>query len=191
MFEEKKVSSRIQLPSDFSMNKYGIDVRLVNEDDSTFILSLRTDKTLARFINYTENDENKQRQWIRNYKERERQGLDYYFIYSKDGVPFGVNRIYNIKGDTCTGGSWVCKTGTPVELSIPTSLLCRDIMFDILNLKEDNFEVRKENKKVQKFHIMTGSAKTGETDLDILFQATPESHKKGKIKVFKLLNISE
>lgn len=180
-----------KLPSDFSMKKYGIEVRLVKEDDTTFILKLRTDKNQSKFLNHTDNDERKQRQWIRDYKIREAEGKDYYFIYSKDGVPFGLNRIYNINDNTCTGGSWVCMPGTPVNSSIPTSLLLRDIMFDILDLKEDNFEVRKGNLKVQKFHLMTGSVKTGETELDFLYQATPETHKKGKKKILKILNIEE
>lgn len=180
-----------KLPSDFNLKKYGIEVRLVNPDDTLFILSLRADKWLTRFIHQTDNDEEKQRQWISDYKKREAEGKEYYFIYSKDGKPFGLNRIYNIKDGTCTSGSWLCVPGTPIELSIPTALINRDIMFDILGIREDNFDVRKGNLKVQKFHLMTGSIKTGETDLDILYRATPETHLKGKQSILKLLNIKE
>lgn len=181
----------IKLPNNFHMTRYGIDVRLVEESDTSFILSLRADKWLTRFIHPTDNDEEKQRQWIHDYKKREEQGKEYYFIYSKNGVPFGLNRIYNIKGNSCTGGSWLCKPGTEIELSIPIALILRDIMFDILNLKEDNFDVRKGNLKVQKYHLMSGSVITGETKLDILFKSTPESHLKGKKKILKLLKINE
>lgn len=179
------------LPTGFHLNKYGVDVRLVVEDDTPFILSLRADKWLTRFIHQTDNDENKQREWIRNYKIREAEGKEYYFIYSKDGKPFALNRIYNIDGVKCTSGSWLSVPGTPMELSIPTALINRDIMFDIIGLKEDNFDVRKGNLKVQKFHQMTGSIKTGETELDILYRATPESHEKGKKSILKLLNLTE
>lgn len=185
-------SERIKfLPKDFHMKKYGVEVRLVKESDTPFILSLRTDKRLSQFIHKTDNDETKQREWIREYKIREAEGKDYYFIYSKDGKPFALNRIYNINGSSCTSGSWLSAPGTSLELSIPTSLINRDIMFNVIGLKEDNFEVRKGNLKVQKFHLMTGSVKTGETDLDILYRATPESHKKGKQSILKLLNIEE
>lgn len=179
------------LPKDFHMKKYGVEVRLVEECDTPFILSLRADKWLTRFIHQTDNDENKQREWIKEYKIREAQGKEYYFIYSKDGKPFALNRIYNINGLSCTSGSWLSTPGTPLELSIPTALINRDIMFDVIGLKEDNFDVRKGNLKVQKFHLMTGSVKTGETDLDILYRATPESHKKGKQSILKLLNFEE
>lgn len=178
-----------KLNSNFTMCKYGIDVRLVNEADAEFILSLRTNKWLTRFIHQTVDDVESQRRWIREYKRRELEGKEYYFIYSSKGVPFGLNRIYNIIGDKCTSGSWLCQPGTPLELSIPTALINRDIMFDILSLQEDNFDVRKGNLKVQKFHLMTGSVKTGETELDILFRATPETHKKGKESIIKLLNL--
>jgi len=189
--EISKIPENQTLPPDFFLKKYGIEVRLVNEDDTPFILSLRADKWLTRYIHQTDNDELKQRQWIRDYKKRESTGKEYYFIYSKDGQPFGLNRIYNIKGETCTSGSWLCVPGTPLEQSIPTALINRDIMFDILGLKKDNFDVRKGNLKVQKFHLMSGSIKIGETELDILYQATPETHRKGKQSILKLLNLDE
>lgn len=184
-------STNSKLPPDFHIIKYGIDVRLVNEEDVRFILSLRADKWLTRFIHQTDNDEQKQREWLREYKKRESEGKEFYFIYSKEGIPFGLNRIYNIHNGSCTSGSWLCVPGTQVADSISTALINRDIMFGILGLKEDNFDVRKGNKKVQKFHIMTGSVKTGETELDILYRATPESHEKGKKRIMKLLNITE
>jgi hypothetical protein len=67
----------IKLPSDFSLERYGVSVRLANEDDSEFILSLRTNEKLSRFIHSTDNDLEKQREWMRNYKIREANGEDY------------------------------------------------------------------------------------------------------------------
>ena len=64
-------------------------------------------------------------------------------------------------------------------------------MFDILGLKEDNFDVRKNNHKVQRFQKMLGAVVTGETELDILFTLTKEEYQKGKYKLLKLLNISQ
>lgn len=181
----------VTLPSDFKIDKYGIMCRLVNENDVDFIFSLRSDKHLTRFIHQIDDDIEKQRIWIKEYKKREADGTEFYFIYSHDGKPFALNRIYNISNGTCTSGSWLSLPGTPMELSIPTALINRDIMFGILNLKEDNFDVRKGNLKVQKFHAMTGSVKTGETELDILYKATPETHEIGKNRIIKLLGINK
>ena len=67
----------IQLNSDFYLTRYGVDTRLVVESDAEFILSLRTDTFLTRFIHSTENNLEKQIEWIRNYKEREKEGREY------------------------------------------------------------------------------------------------------------------
>ena len=84
-----------KLPLGFKMNKYGIDVRFVEESDAEFILSLRTDPKLSRYLHATDNDVEKQRQWIRKYKEREAHGKEYYFMYIKNENKLGVSRIYN------------------------------------------------------------------------------------------------
>ena len=60
-----------KLSSNFELDRYGLHVRLVREEDAAFILSLRTDSKLSRFIHPTENDEVKQRANIRGYKERQ------------------------------------------------------------------------------------------------------------------------
>lgn len=182
---------RIKLSEDFTLHRYGIDVRLANEDDSEFILSLRTDERLSRFIHSTDADVEKQRQWMRNYKEREIKGEDYYFIYSRKGKLFGVNRIYDVKSDSATGGSWVCKQGTEVEFSMASLLIMRDIMFEELNLEADNFDVRKGNKKVQRVHLMLGAKQVGETDLDNLYTLSREDYQKNKTSFMQLLNIEE
>ena len=180
-----------KLPKDFHFHKYGIDVRFVEMDDVDFILSLRADRHLTRFIHQVENDLEAQKNWLKEYKQREEEGTDYYFIYSKDGKPFGLNRIYGITENSCTGGSWLCVPGTQMEDVIASALINRDIMFDALGLKEDNFDVRKNNYKVQRFHRMLGAVTTGETELDILFTLTREDYEKGKAKILKLLNIAE
>lgn len=175
----------------FKYSAYGIEVRLADLEDSEFILSLRTNDKLSRFIHSTDNDVEKQISWMKEYKKRENKGEDYYFVYSKNGVPFGVNRIYDISAEknTGTGGSWLCKRGTDVEDSMATLVIMRDIMFDILNLDYDIFDVRKQNKKVQNIHIMLGAKNIGETELDFLYSLSKEDYKKNKDSFLKLLNI--
>lgn len=182
---------RGKLPANFRLHRYGIDVRLVNEADAEFILGLRTNIKLSRFLHPTDNDLEKQKEWIRQYKYREREGKDYYFIYSSQNVNFGLNRIYNIEGNKCTGGSWICMPGTPPEKAIPSMILARDIMFEFLDLEEDNFDVRKGNHAVLKFHRMMSCIQTGETELDILFTATKETHLTGRNRIIKLLGINK
>ena len=73
-----------KLPKGFTLDKYGLHVRLVNEDDAAFIVKLRTDERLGQFIHATSPDVEQQKAWIRKYKEREAEGLEYYFIFYKE-----------------------------------------------------------------------------------------------------------
>ena len=97
-----------KLPLDFSMEKYGLRVRLATEDDTEYILSLRANKELTKFIHQTDNDAQKHLEWFKNYRIREAEGRDYYFIYFKDYKPVGLNRIYNVFEYYGTIGSWLC-----------------------------------------------------------------------------------
>lgn len=178
-----------KLPEDFALHRYGIDVRLANESDSEFILSLRTNEKLSRFLHKTSNDLEKQRQWMKNYKEREERGEDYYFLYSKEGMPFGVNRIYDIKESTATGGSWICISGLMPDISVSTCIIGREILFDILQLEEERFDVRKGNKQVLKMHKMFGATIVGESDIDYFFSLKKKDFKINSAKLINLLGI--
>ncbi|WP_165157667.1 hypothetical protein [Parabacteroides sp. ZJ-118] len=180
----------MKLNKDFTFYRYGIDVRLANEDDSEFLLSLRTNEKLSRFIHPTDNDLEKQRKWMRDYKKREVEGLDYYFIYSFENIPFAANRIYDINETCATGGSWVCKPGTEAECSVSSLLIMRDVMFEILGLDYDKFDVRKGNKQVQKIHKMMGAEKVGETDLDYLYSLFKEDYFVRRNSIIELLNLT-
>ena len=73
----------MKLDSDFTYEKYGLQLRFVNEDDAEFIIKLRTDPKLGKFIHSTSSDIEEQKKWIRAYKKREQAGTDYYFIFFK------------------------------------------------------------------------------------------------------------
>ena len=66
----------MKLDSNFTLNRYGLQVRLVNEDDAEYILKLRSDSKLGMFLSATQNDLEKQQQWIQNYKIKEALGLE-------------------------------------------------------------------------------------------------------------------
>ena len=179
----------IILPSDSTIDRYGLHARLVREDDAAFILGLRIDPKRSRFIHSTDNDVGKQIQWIKNYKNREKIGSDYYFIYSFEGKPIAVNRLYDITYDCATCGSWLCKDALLPEQSVSTLILLRDILFEILNLDYDRFDVRKANKQVLKLHKMFGARITGETDIDFFLELDKNTYKINKENILRILNI--
>lgn len=158
-----------KLSPDFYLAKYGIETRLVEVRDAAFILSLRTDTVHTRFIHSTENNLEKQIEWIKKYKEREQEGREYYFIYSKDGEPMGLSRAYNIFEYYCSSGSWLCKPNNDPKASLATYLIMHDVMFEDLGLDLSIFDVRKDNKKVWRLHESFGAQRIGESDIDFYF----------------------
>jgi len=175
---------------DFSVfeQRYGIQVRLVEETDAEFIVKLRTDPKLGRFIHATDDSVEKQKDWIREYKKREAEGIDYYFLYAKDGAPFGVSRIHDIQSDRAETGSWVCQRGMPFELPVLTLIVEQEILFDQLHLDCNYFYVRKQNRNViKKMYLMLGS-EMSEDDLNYHFVLRKENFYKQRDYVLKLLN---
>ncbi|MGI7619221.1 N-acetyltransferase, partial [Campylobacter coli] len=55
-----------------------IDLYLVETKDAEFILKLRSEK--GKYLNQVEYNINKQKEWIKNYKEREAKGEEFYFL---------------------------------------------------------------------------------------------------------------
>ncbi len=176
-----------QLPENFELDRYGLHVRLVCEEDAEFIVSLRTDEKLARYLHATDDSVDKQVEWIKQYKIREASGEDYYFIYEKDGQTIGVNRIYDIKyeQEQVTAGSWICKSDG--MLSIYTIMILRDIIFDLMGAKYDYFDVRKGNKKVQRLHEMCGANKVSSDELNYYYCLTSDAYKQNKEQILKLI----
>lgn len=179
----------MKLDRNFQLDRYGLHIRLVTEEDAEYIVKLRTNPKLGMYLNPTKNDLASQIQWIRDYKKREELGVDYYFIYSYNGELVGVNRIYNIKDKSATAGSWVCSQNLPFELPFLTVVIIREIFFEILQLEIDYFDTRKENKKVIRMHNILGAHKMGESDTDIYHYMTSEDFKKNKSKFLGYIGI--
>ncbi|TWR25172.1 GNAT family N-acetyltransferase [Mucilaginibacter pallidiroseus] len=135
--------------------QYGLKFRFVEETDAEFILSLRTDPKLSRYLSDTDADIDKQIKWIKAYKAREANNTEYYFMYT-DGndQPLGLCRLYNVDPVTksYTSGSWLAKSGIDVLISIKADLVLMQLAFETLDLKICNIDVRKDNKKMLRYH---------------------------------------
>lgn len=179
----------MKLTKNFTLNKYGLYLRLVDESDADYILKLRTNPKLGKFLNTTKHDIYEQAKWIQDYKKREYIGTDYYFVYFYNNQRIGLNRIYNINGLTATTGSWICSPGLPIELPLLTVVIIREIFFEILGLEIDYMATRKDNKKVIKMHHLLGAKKTGENEIDVFHSLTKQDFKKNKQKFLSYINI--
>lgn len=141
------------LPDNFRLHRYGLDVRFVTEDDAPFIVNLRTNPDLSKFLHPISSDIEKQKEWIRSYKQRQAEGKDYYFVFSKDMEPLGLERIYDIQKDSFTHGSLVFKQSSPIGMSVLADIITREIAFEELGLQKNHFDVRKGNVNVRNYHL--------------------------------------
>jgi len=165
-----------KLPEDFEINKYGLHCRLVTEDDAAFIINLRSDNKRSRFIHETDDNIDHQKTWIKEYKRRESKGKEYYLIYDIDGIPFGVNRIYDVHDTYCTEGSWVCLPIEDSSKTIASALIIRDLIFEYFGFEYDLFNVSVGNNKVKKFHKISGATIIDETLEEYTFKLTKEDY---------------
>lgn len=162
-----------------------VNLREVEVEDAAFILKLRTTGKAAQFLHKTENNLEKQIAYIKNYLTLENEW--YFIVERKDGTPLGTDSIYNVHGDEFIGGRWVMSDTSLPEEVLEGSLLCWNYAFNILNLQKDNYDVRKANKKVLRYHQMWEAIKTGEDDLDCFFTMTKEIFNNNKQRFIDML----
>ena len=169
------------LKPDFALDRYGLHVRFVNEDDSEFIVLLRTDSQRGQFISPTDASVENQREWIRDYKKRERQGMDYYFMFeSSNGDRLGVSRIYEIKKETFQTGSWVFKKDAPFGAAMLGDIICHEIAFDLFPDAVNLHDIKKANLPVNKYADNFNPTLIFETELTRYFINTRENYLKYK-----------
>ena len=180
-----------KLSKDYTIDRYGLQARLVEEKDAQFIVDLRTNHH-TRFMSTVSSDLKKQIEWIKNYKKREEEGTDYYFIFSKNGKDIGLNRIYDIRSDIFSTGSWAFTQEAPFGAAFLAQVICREIAFDELGLayEEDPIGVHVENVNVLKYNFAVGLKDIGRVTIEkgeyVSLGLTKEDFEKGKEYTFKL-----
>lgn len=149
------------------ISKYGIFLHLVEESDAEFILDLRTNPKLNTHISFTSPDISDQIKWIENYKIKEKQGLEYYYI-AKDqlGNKYGTIRLYNFDEKSFELGSWVFKPNSPLGMAVKAHLIGLETGFQVLAAEYCRLTVRKKNIAVLRYLEGFKPEITNEDDLD-------------------------
>jgi RimJ/RimL family protein N-acetyltransferase len=136
-------------------------LRLVEESDVDFILSLRLNNNLNKYINKTSEDRNQQIKWIKSYKETEKIGLDFYFVIEDVNLgSLGLIRIYEIDylNKLFTLGSFIIREeNRPKYAAMEGILLAYDFAFNELNLNLCKCCVDNDNKRVIDFQNRFGA----------------------------------
>jgi RimJ/RimL family protein N-acetyltransferase len=156
-------------------------LRLVEEGDARFILDLRCNPQRGKHLSPVENDLDKQIAWIRDYKLREKAGVEYYVITELRTPPhtrFGTARMYNICPDSFTIGSWLLAPEVSRVVGIEMVLGGYDFGFNILNLEKAYLDVRRTNIQGVRFHERFGLTRIGEDDVNVYFELPREAYAK-------------
>lgn len=181
-----------KLPSDFTLERYGLFVRFVNEEDADFILQLRTNEKLSRYIHGTDANVELQKEWIKGYKKRESAGTDYYFMFEKpQGVRLGVCRIYDIQEDNFTIGSWVFSPEAPVGASILGDIITREIAFELFPDSKHLFDVKKANVNVNRYNATYHSELVREDALTNYYTCSKENFEKYKVRFLRMFHLKK
>lgn len=153
-----------------------IKMRFVEEADAEFILSLRTDEKYNKHLSPVRQDLEAQEIWIRNYKKDEAAREQFYFIIERlDGTRCGTVRVYDLRPDSFSWGSWILNEEKTRFAAIESAFLVYDFGFGDLGFDKCHFEVRKGNSKVISFHEKMGARQVGETGLENLYEITKQA----------------
>ena len=155
-----------------------VNLREVELNDAAFILSLRCNEKKSRFLHKTENNLEKQIEYLKRYKTLDNEW--YFIIENKRHTPLGTTRIYDVQGNRYTPGSWLMKDGSLPEETLEGSLLAGKMAYEVLGFEKGFFDVRKGNKRVIRFHLSGGAKIIGEDEDNYYFEATKESYLKIK-----------
>ncbi len=160
-----------------------VNLREAEVSDAEFILSLRTDDKLSRFISKVDNDLEKQKQYILNHQHI---GEDCYFIVeSKDGEKYGTARIYDVRGDNFQGGSMISKHNTPFYVVYCGYFAFFDYAFFELNKKCCEINVVKGNDSVINLHKRMGATLINEDFEKVYFIYPKETYIESRKKYSK------
>ena len=163
-----------------------IFLRLVTESDAEFICNIRGDSKLNTFISKTEVDIDAQRNWIKNYKTRENNNEEYYFIICRidNKLPIGTVRLYDFKDEprSFCWGSWILNEDKTKYAAVESALLVYEAGFGKLGFDQSHFDVMKGNEKVHNFHLRMGAEKISEDDNNIYYIFPKHRYETNKIE---------
>jgi RimJ/RimL family protein N-acetyltransferase len=146
-----------------------VRLRTATEEDAAFMLDLRTDETLARFLNQTDPDVGKQKDWI----AAKRTAADDIALIIEDtvGTALGTVSLYHIDAalKSFCWGRWILRPGSPITAALESLLLVYTQAFERMGLELCVFDVRNGNVRVLSFHEKLGAHFMYRTSTDSWF----------------------
>lgn len=129
---------------DYKLEGKYVNLRSVTEDDAQFILDIRNNPQISKYLPPLNVTVEQQRQWIS--KQRADKDSYYFIIETPTGNPLGTLSVYDIVDNHAETGRTCC-LGEPYH-SIEASALLTDFIFNILGLDYNTCWVYEDNKAV-------------------------------------------
>lgn len=143
---------------DISIEGYVYRLRPVALGDAQFIVDLRTDDKLGRFLNPTSGEKSDQEEYISKYFNRPG---DYYFIVERSETETleGLVAIYDIdeKHKIAEWGRWIIRKGSMA--AVESTLLIYRVAFEVLGLETVYCRTVIANESAVSFQDATGASR--------------------------------
>lgn len=136
-----------------------VNLRPVEEEDAEFILRLRNNPEISKFLPPLDVTVDQQKNWIA--KQRCDNDSYYFIIEDKNNHPIGTISVYNICSDHAESGRF-CSIGDSIQNSEASLLHC-EFIFNRLSLDYLDIWVYKDNKPVLAFNKAFGCEWDGES----------------------------
>jgi RimJ/RimL family protein N-acetyltransferase len=145
-------------------------LRLIQPEDAAYVHSLRSNPAYNTHLSTVTGTVDDQRTWIEDYKSREAQGQEFYYVIErKDGARCGLVRLYEIEAESFTWGSWILDEHKTHKAALESAVLSFGIGFDALGMHAANVDVRVANEHAAAFYRRLGMEETHRIDGQIFF----------------------
>lgn len=151
-------------------------LRLIMPEDADYIHNLRTDGRYNTHLSPVTGSADDQRDWIMEYKRREAAGQEYYYVIERrdDARVCGTVRLYDIRDDCFTWGSWILDEQKPAKAALESAVLSFSIGFDCLSTDKALIDVRRLNTHATSFYRRFNAIEIRHDDTNIYFELTRE-----------------
>lgn len=166
-----------------------LTLRLIEPDDAAYVHGLRLNTLYNRHLSTVTGSAEDQRCWIEGYKAREAAGQEFYYVIErKDGTRCGLVRLYEIKVDSFTWGSWILDENKPRKAALESAVLSFGIGFEVLQRDLAKVDVRVDNTHATAFYRRLGMTEIYRTAQDIYFSYPRVRFAADRAKYLKLIS---
>lgn len=167
-------------------------LRLVEFEDSSYITSLRIPHTGNNFISKGSSSIPQQCKWITDYKIREANQAEYYFIvenYHKERI--GTVRLYNFSHGLFHWGSWILGPNKPSKAALESLILSMGFAFEALSFDTGIVSVHPLNTKAISIYKRFKMFELGALNKQILFLYSKKQYLAYKDRYISILMSNE